>query len=149
MIHLLPSIYCWWWKDCNPEYVTLRISWQRAEDCPWIRSNIRTKFKGKGVDRGSGGKHSREVRDYLRLNSGVSIIFIIWVFYKAWFERIEFFIVWPFAVFHKMQIVFNKKKCVFHVFQIFMKDKQCFCQMWSLNQQNTEVNTLISCVASI
>ena len=29
----------------------------------------------------------------LKLRAGVSIIFKIWVFYKAWFERFEFFIV--------------------------------------------------------
>ena len=71
---------------------------------------------------------------------GVSIIFKIRVFYKAWFEGFEFFIKWPYAVFHKMQVVFYKK-CAFYVFQIFMKDKQCFCQMWSPIQQNTEKNT--------
>ena len=67
----------------------------------------------------------------------VSIIFKIWVFYKARFERFEFFIRWPYAVFHKMQVVFYKK-CAFYVFQIFMKDKQRFCQMWSPIQQNNE-----------
>ena len=40
--------------------------------------------------------------------TGVSIIFKIWVFYKAWFERFKFFIVWSDAVFHKMQVVFYK-----------------------------------------
>ena len=40
--------------------------------------------------------------------AGVSIIFKNQVFYKAWFERFEFFIVWPNAVFHKMQAVFYK-----------------------------------------
>ena len=39
---------------------------------------------------------------------GVSIIFKIRVFYKACFEGFEFFIVWPYAVFHKMQIIFYK-----------------------------------------
>ena len=43
-----------------------------------------------------------------RSPTGVSIIFKIGVFYKAWFEGIEFFIVWPYAVFHKMQVVFYK-----------------------------------------
>ena len=40
--------------------------------------------------------------------SGVSIIFKIRVFYKARFEGYEFFIRWPYAVFHKMQVVFYK-----------------------------------------
>ena len=40
--------------------------------------------------------------------TGVSIIFKIRVFFKAWFEGFEFFIVLPYAVFHKMQIVFYK-----------------------------------------
>ena len=39
---------------------------------------------------------------------GVSIIFKILVFYKAQFEGFEFFIGWPYAVFHKMQVVFYK-----------------------------------------
>ena len=39
---------------------------------------------------------------------GVSIIFKIQVFYKARFEGFEFFIRWPYAVFHKMQVVFYK-----------------------------------------
>ena len=39
---------------------------------------------------------------------GVSIIFKIPVFYKAQFEGFEFFIGWPYAVFHKMQVVFYK-----------------------------------------
>ena len=82
---------------------------------------------------------------FFYISPGVSIIFKNWVFYKAWFE---FFIVWPFAVFHKIQVVFYKQ-CDFYVFQIFMKDKQCFCQMWSPVQQNTEKNTLILCVVSI
>ena len=42
------------------------------------------------------------------LRSGVSIIFKIRVFYKARFEGFEFFIRWPYAVFHKMQVVFYK-----------------------------------------
>ena len=58
-------------------------------------------------------------------SAGVSIIFKIRVFNKAWFEGFEFFIVWPYAVFHKMQVVFYKK-CAFYVFQISVKDKQCF-----------------------
>ena len=41
-----------------------------------------------------------------------SIIFKIRVFYKARFEGFEFFIRWPYAVFHKMQVVFHKK-CAF------------------------------------
>ena len=40
--------------------------------------------------------------------AGVSIIFKIRVFYKARFEGFEFFIRWPYAVFHKMQVVFYK-----------------------------------------
>ena len=40
--------------------------------------------------------------------TGVSIIFKIQVFYKAQFEGFEFFIRWPYAVFHKMQVVFYK-----------------------------------------
>ena len=40
--------------------------------------------------------------------TGVSIIFKIQVFYKARFEGFEFFIRWPYAVFHKMQVVFYK-----------------------------------------
>ena len=40
--------------------------------------------------------------------TGVSIIFKTRVIYKAWFEGFEFFIVWPYAVFHKMQVVFYK-----------------------------------------
>ena len=39
-------------------------------------------------------------------DTGVSIIFKIRVFYKARFEGFEFFIRWPSAVFHKMQVVF-------------------------------------------
>ena len=39
---------------------------------------------------------------------GVSIIFKIRVFYKARFEGFEFFLRWPYAVFHKMQVVFYK-----------------------------------------
>ena len=42
------------------------------------------------------------------LTSGVSIIFKIRVFYRARFEGFEFFIRWPYAVFHKMQVVFYK-----------------------------------------
>ena len=42
------------------------------------------------------------------LGPGVSIIFKIRVFYKAQFEGFEFFIRWPYAVFHKMQVVFYK-----------------------------------------
>ena len=42
------------------------------------------------------------------IEAGVSIIFKIGVFYKARFEGIEFFIVWPYAVFHKTQVVFYK-----------------------------------------
>ena len=38
--------------------------------------------------------------------AGVSIIFKIRVFYKAWFEEFKFFIVWPYAVFHNLQVVF-------------------------------------------
>ena len=41
--------------------------------------------------------------------AGVSIIFKIRVFYKAWFQMFEFFIEWPYAVFHKMQVVFHKR----------------------------------------
>ena len=40
--------------------------------------------------------------------AGVSIIFKIRVFYKARFEEFGFFIRWPYAVFHKMQVVFYK-----------------------------------------
>ena len=50
--------------------------------------------------------------------------------------------------FYQMHVFFFLKYA-FYVFQIFMKNKQCFCQMWSLIPRNTEVNTLISCVASI
>ena len=42
------------------------------------------------------------------IKAGVSIIFKIWAFYKAWFGR--FFIVWPYAVFLRMQVVFLKRK---------------------------------------
>ena len=42
------------------------------------------------------------------LPPGVSIIFKIRVFYKARFEEFELFIRWPYAVFHKMQVVFYK-----------------------------------------
>ena len=42
------------------------------------------------------------------LHPGVSIIFKIRVSYKAQFEEFEFFIRWPYAVFHKMQVVFYK-----------------------------------------
>ena len=40
--------------------------------------------------------------------AGVSIIFKIRVFHKARFEGFEFFIRWPYAAFHKMQVVFYK-----------------------------------------
>ena len=42
------------------------------------------------------------------LQAGVSIIFKIRVFHKARFEGFEFFIRWPYAVFHKMQVVFYR-----------------------------------------
>ena len=64
----------------------------------------------------------------LKLRAGVSIIFKIWVFYKARLERFEFSIGWPYAVYHEMQVVFYKK-CKFYVFQLFVKYKQCFCQL--------------------
>ena len=53
--------------------------------------------------------------------AGVSIIFKIRVFYKARFEGFEFFIRWPYAVFHKMQVVFHKKKrilCISLIYEI-------------------------------
>ena len=95
---------------------------------------------------GMGSPHMRS--KVLLMHAGVSIIFKIRVFYKAWSKGFEFFIVWPYAVLHKMRVVFYKK-CDFYVFQIFMKHKQCFCQMWSPIQQYTEKSALIWCVASI
>ena len=47
--------------------------------------------------------------------AGVSIIFEIRVIYKARFEGFEFFIVWPYAVFHKMQVVFYKSAHVMYL----------------------------------
>ena len=67
-------------------------------------------------------------RQSQHFSTGVSIIFKIRVVCKASFEGFEFFIGWPYAVLHKMQVVFYKK-CAFYVFLIFMKDKQCYCQM--------------------
>ena len=42
-----------------------------------------------------------KLHNYAISGAGVSIIFKNRVFYKAWFKGFEFFIVWPFAVFHK------------------------------------------------
>ena len=61
---------------------------------------------------------------------GVSIIFKIRVFYKAWFEGFEFFMcVWPYAVFHKMQVVFYNKvriSCISNIYEgwtVFLPNK--------------------------
>ena len=63
------------------------------------------------------------------IGTGVSIIFKIWVIYKAWFERFEFFIVWPYAVFRKMQVVFYKKKSAhFMYFKYLWKKNRVFAQ---------------------
>ena len=59
-----------------------------------------------------------------RLSPGVSIIFKIRVFYKGWFGGFEFFIVWPYAVFHKMQVVFYKSahfKYLWSINSVFAK----------------------------
>ena len=61
-----------------------------------------------GDDMCSVGYHFVLSKRNRQMTSGVSIIFKNQVFYKAWFERFEFFIVWPNAVFHKMQVVFYK-----------------------------------------
>ena len=44
----------------------------------------------------------------MHIAPGVSVIFKIRVFFKARIEGFEFFIRWPYAVFHKMQVVFYK-----------------------------------------
>ena len=49
-----------------------------------------------------------KVQEKTGSKTGVSIIFKIRVFYKARFEGFEFSIGWPYAVFHKMQVVFYK-----------------------------------------
>ena len=59
---------------------------------------------------------------------GVSIIFKIRVFYKAWFEGFEFFIVWPYAVFHKMQVVFYKSAHFMYLWRINSVFAKCGLQ---------------------
>ena len=61
-------------------------------------------------------------------NSGVSIIFKIGVFYKARFEGIEFFIVWPYAVFHKTQVVFYKSAHFMYLWSINSVFAKCDLQ---------------------
>ena len=60
--------------------------------------------------------------------SGVSIIFKIRVIYKAWFEGFEFFIVWPYAVFHKMQVVFYKSAHFMYLWSINSVFAKCDLQ---------------------
>ena len=61
-------------------------------------------------------------------NAGVSIIFKIRVFYKAWFEGFEFLIKWPFAVFHKMQVVFYKSVHFMYLWSINSVFAKCDLQ---------------------
>ena len=60
--------------------------------------------------------------------SGVSIIFKIRVFYKARFEGFEFFIRWPYAVFHKMQVVFYKSAHFMYLWGINSVFAKCALQ---------------------
>ena len=61
-------------------------------------------------------------------SSGVSIIFKIRVIYKAWFEGFEFFIVWPYEVFHKMQVVFYKSAHFMYLWGINSVFAKCALQ---------------------
>ena len=60
--------------------------------------------------------------------TGVSIIFKNRVFYKAWFEGFEFFIVWPYTVFHKMQVVFYKSAHFMYLWSINSVFAKCDLQ---------------------
>ena len=64
----------------------------------------------------------------LIVRPGVSIIFKNRVFYKAWFKGFEFFIVWPFAVFHKMQVVFYKSAHFMYLWSINSVFAKCDLQ---------------------
>ena len=67
----------------------------------WCISTLHWLIKGLGP---AGLRWRRPARP----EPGVSIIFKIRVFYKARFEGFDFFIRWPYAVFHKMLVVFYK-----------------------------------------
>ena len=63
------------------------------------------------------------------LLAGISIIFKIWVFYKARLEGFEFFIRWPYAVFYKMQVVFYKSAHFMYLWGINSVFAKCALQL--------------------
>ena len=66
--------------------------------------------------------------------TGVSIFFKIRVLYIAWFEGFEFFIKWPYAFFHKLQVVFYKKSAHFMYFKYLWRINSVFakCDLQSI-----------------
>ena len=93
-------IHCSWLDRL--EMFSRRLSWSSCA--------IATSRSPSSRRHWTGGRAPRLLQILDVVGPGVSIIFKIGVFYKAWFEGIEFFIVWPYAVFHKTQVVFYKSE---------------------------------------
>ena len=114
---ILPACTSPGWAPCKR--ASNQAAWICSYRAPGRRSAFGWSILGEGLgspDAGVRGAFPRWFRQ--GSNAGVSIIFKIRVFYKAWFRGFEFFIGWPYAVFHKMQVVFYKK----WAFYVFLSD---------------------------
>ena len=93
---------------------------------PALLYHCRTQLQQRLTD--SKLKYRLWKRELYEIVPGVSIIFKIRVIYKAWFEGFEFFIVWPYAVFHKMQVVFYKSAHFMYLWRINSVFAKCGLQ---------------------
>ena len=113
------------WFQGGPKICNKKNTWWPSQGCPLCFAQRDT----QGEAWSPAGEWLVVLQPFSgHLTSGVSIIFKNRVFYKAWFKGFEFFIVWPFAVFHKMQVVFYKSAHFMYLWSINSVFAKCDLQ---------------------